>query len=425
MALLLWAFAAVRTPDRTIRVRLRDYALPLLCFAALVAWFVIQAAASVSPDLQHPAWQAAGQVLKMELDGRISADPQATFAALLRLLAYAVAFYLAMQFSASARRRRTLLTAICISGVGYSIYGLVIQFGGYDTILWYPRWSYHESLSATFVNRNSFATYAGLILLALLGLFCRRLERPGPQRANFDRGQYLNDLASRTWPLIVAMILVFMALLLSQSRGGLLACLLALPVLPYYAGARRGTLLLAGAGVVAMIAVLLLLGGRETLERLERGSPDDALSRVSLYTATIDGIQDRPWLGHGYGSFEASFPAYRTPAMFAAEQIVDKAHNSYLEFAFEAGLPALLIMLILLGAVIWRCLRAARFERHSATASRRALAAAILVGSHALVDFSVQIPAVAVLFATMLGMGVGAASVTATRPQTRSSTADY
>lgn len=372
-----------------------------------MAWFVVQVSTNTPPDWWHPVWHAAGAALERPLSGSISADPDATQTALLRLLSYGAAFFLAMQFAASSRRRRIMLIALAISGVSYSVYGLVIQFGGYDSILWYPRWSYHDSLSATFVNRNSFATYAGLIMLVLLGLLSRQLELPGRRSHQTDRGQMFNELAGRLWLVVIGLILVFMALLLSQSRGGLLACLIALPVLPCYAGARRRSFIVAGGGLALILAVVLVLGGSGTLQRLEQDGSQSTMSRASIYAAVIDGIETRPWLGHGYGSFETVFPAFRTPEMFKAQRVIDKAHNSYLEFVFEAGLPASAAMAALLAAIVWTCMRTARGERSSATASRRAIAAAVLVGSHALVDFSVQIPAVAIVFAALLGMGIG------------------
>lgn len=413
LALLLWTIGAVLKPERCLRVPLRRYLLPFCCMTVLTVWFSLQASTWLPMDWSHPAWTAAEAALGRSLDGSVSADPSQTRTALLRLLSYAAAFFLAMQFAASARRRRIMLIALALSGVGYATYGLVIQFGDYDTILWYPRWSYHDSLSATFVNRNSFATYAGLSLLVLLGLLSRQLELPERRRQSSDRGQLVNELATRLWPVVIGIILVFMALLLSQSRGGLLACLVALPLLPSYAAAHRRSFLIAGGAIAVILFVVLMLGGGGTLKRLEQDDSQSAMSRTAIYAAVLDGIAARPWLGHGYGTFETTFPAFRTPEMFKATRIVDKAHNSYLEFAFEAGLPATGAMAVLLVSLIWSCIATARRERHSATASRRAIAAAVLVGSHALVDFSVQIPAVAILFAALLGMGIGAPAGTA------------
>ena len=55
--------------------------------------------------------------------------------------------------------------------------------------------------------------------------------------------------------------------------------------------------------------------------------------------------------------------------------------------------------------LVLRCAGGVRLRRRDRVFSLVGLAAAILVGVHALVDFSAQIPAVAVTFATLLGLG--------------------
>ena len=417
-ALLVWILTASSAPRRNLRVPLHAYAFPVGCFVLLLVWFLLQISPLTPAAWHHPNWPAAARVLQQPVEGRISADPLSAEAAILRFLTYGAVFFLSMQLAASRRMRRRLLLAIAVSGVAYAVYGLIIQFGGYDHILWYPRWSYHESLSATFVNRNSFATYAGLVLLVLIGLLWQRVAAAphrGEGRAPNGKGQYLNDLAARAWPALIAIILVFMALLLTQSRGGLLACLLALPALPRYVGLRSRSTRLFGLGLAVLLVVVLLLGAGETWRRIDREGSQAALSRVEIYSAVVDGIAERPWLGHGYGSFESAFPQFRGPELLSAA-VVDKAHNSYLEFAFEAGLPATGVMLLMLAAILRQCYRGIAHHRRAASPQRCAIAATVLVGSHALVDFSVQIPAVAILFAALLGIGVGAGYGAASTP---------
>ncbi len=260
-ALLLWTIAATMAPRRAIGVPLRRYALPLGCFLTLVVWFLIQAMPITSNAWHHPVWQMARAALDRPVTGHISADPQGTLSQTVRFMSYGAAFFLAAHFSTSQRKRQRMLLTLALSGVGYATYGLVVHFGGYDSILWYPRWSYHDSLTATFVNRNSFATYAGLVILVLIGQLWRSVRKAqSVSGRSFEQGHRLNELAARTWPSVIGIIVVFMALLLTQSRGGLLACLLALVLLPSYSGLRQrfsGRLML---GLITILAVVFLLG---------------------------------------------------------------------------------------------------------------------------------------------------------------------
>jgi O-antigen ligase len=115
-------------------------------------------------------------------------------------------------------------------------------------------------------------------------------------------------------------------------------------------------------------------------------------------------IADRPGTGHGYGTYEQTFRLYqdRSAGLF----LVDKAHNTYLEHAAELGVPA--TVLLYLGPLILFlfCLRGVFMRRRGKIFPLLAVSATVLVAVHALVDFSLQIPAIAVTYAAILGMGV-------------------
>jgi O-antigen ligase len=85
---------------------------------------------------------------------------------------------------------------------------------------------------------------------------------------------------------------------------------------------------------------------------------------------------------------------------------VDLAHNDYLENILELGVPAAAVLYGMLLLLVWRCLRGVLRRRRDAIFPCAALGASALVGSHAAVDFSMQMPAVAVTYAVMIGLGV-------------------
>ena len=84
--------------------------------------------------------------------------------------------------------------------------------------------------------------------------------------------------------------------------------------------------------------------------------------------------------------------------------VYDKAHNSYLEFALEAGVPALVLMIGVLGGLTALSAHGIWKHRENRLFPCIGVAAAALVASHAVIDFSLQIPAVAVIFAVLLGI---------------------
>jgi O-antigen ligase len=127
-----------------------------------------------------------------------------------------------------------------------------------------------------------------------------------------------------------------------------------------------------------------------------------------VYWLTLGSITDRPMLGHGYGTFVDIFPMYRDRSI-SVEGFWEQAHNTYLEIFQGLGLVFGSMLLASVLLLVWRCVQGAMTRRENATMPRVAAAAAALVGIHSLVDFSLQIQAVALTFAAMLGAGVAQA----------------
>jgi O-antigen ligase len=85
----------------------------------------------------------------------------------------------------------------------------------------------------------------------------------------------------------------------------------------------------------------------------------------------------------------------------------DRAHDTYLQAAAELGLPAFAILaagiVIVIVAIVRGALR--REETHPAAVAAVAVAAA--TAFHSLVDFSLQIEAVGITAAVVIGAGLG------------------
>ena len=126
-----------------------------------------------------------------------------------------------------------------------------------------------------------------------------------------------------------------------------------------------------------------------------------AEERVAVFGNIQRGIGDNPALGFGYGTFADGFRLYDQNE---GAVHYDRAHNTWLENAFELGIPAALLLYGALAGVALTCWRGVRRRRRDWVYPATGVAAAVLVGTHAMVDVSVQIPAVAMLFALILGI---------------------
>jgi O-antigen ligase len=386
-----------------VRAAWSHHWLATCLYLLLMVWAGIQAVTWTPQSWHHPMWHAAAAALDTSLGGAISLDPASGAETVMRLLAYGGVFWLALQFCHSRRRTRMLFQAIAVSGFVYALYGLAVTLGGNETILWFERWAYHNSLTSTFVNRNSFATYAGLALISsftILFAGARHEEAPGL----FSRQgvmAFMDRFSNGGWIYALIMAVTAVALILSHSRAGIAASALGLVVF-FVALAIGGRLVgralaVYGAVVVAAAVVIILVAGQaaegvdRSVEREERGV---------LFAYTLDAIEEYPVEGSGLGTWSEVFRLHRDDTLVRGYQ---RAHNSYLEWASEMGLPATVLMVVTLLGLGVICLRGVRKRRKDQAFPAAGVAAGVLVASHSAVDFSLQIPAVAVVFAAMLG----------------------
>lgn len=415
LLLVAWAVLALRD-GRLVRATGPRAWVPAGLFLVVVAWFGFQASGLGPEAWHHPLWPKAAAALGEPLRSAISVAPGDTVTALMRLMAYGGIFWLALQFGRRDEDALVLIRSVAIAATVYAAYGLVVEFSGAETILWFDKWAYRGALTATFVNRNSFASYAGLGLIAAFGLMLRELRHAG----DGSLAERLNERAPAVTGWLVALLILGTALLLTKSRAGFAATALGLAVYILVYGARSGggwrrrLAGLAGLGVAAGLVIAISGGG--TLERIDREGVDSLGARLWLQERTLAAAADAPLTGHGYGTFASFFQAYRDTE-HGGRRAIGKAHNSYLEMLAEAGLPA---TGVLLGLVAWLAFALAtgvRRRRRNATYPAIGLGALTLAAAHSWFDFSLQIPAVAAAFA--LTLGTVYAQSWSTRPRRR------
>jgi O-antigen ligase len=245
---------------------------------------------------------------------------------------------------------------------------------------------------ATFLNPNSAAGFLNLLW-------------PIPAAIVVAGG------GSRRW---TGLLMAFMAVLvfavgMDGSRAAAIGALVALMVI-VFAGrcfnARWRTILtvagvVIGALVAAHIANLFGFGGRGDglAGRLASlGDPGEAgSSRWPIWRATWSLIQEAPWLGHGPGTFYQAYAAHRLPADGTAGFF---AHNDYLQYFAERGLPGLLLLLALAGSCAWLYVRGVR-DRARVTAPVMLIAAAAALASaavHALFSYNLHVMPFVIVF---------------------------
>ena len=383
--------------------RLWWVALP---FAAVLLWAFGQTLATVPVAWPHPLWGEAARALGGPVGASISLDPELTRIAILRLACYGGVFWLAVQLGRERSRAREALVAVAVAGIVYAVYGLLVHFAGWERILWLEKWAYPGDLTATFVNRNAYGAYAGLGMVCCMAGFVHALRSLGSGK---PLGIYdlTETVLVRAMPFLVGAVIIGTALLLSHSRGAFVSTGVALLVLMAAAKVSRlvrpRAALVLGAVIVTIGFGVLGLSGEGTVERLAATSAQPDV-RPDLYRLTAVAIADAPLTGFGFGTFLPAFRIYRDTSL-SAPTVWDFAHNVYLETAMDIGLPGAALLYLSLIAATLACLRGLMVRRRDHIYPVVGLSAATLVGGHALVDFSAQMPAVAATLALLLGVG--------------------
>jgi len=378
-----------------------------LAFAGVAGWAYLQMQPVPVAEWVHPAWSVLEPFGIEPLDGRgsgaVSLDVDLTRDALMRLLGYIGAFVIAFVLARDSEAARRLLLVVFWTATAVSAYGLIVVFSGMELVLLTEKTAYRGVVTGTFVNRNSFATYANLgIVIGVVWLFELFLRDLGKRDFRVLLRELLEGLFAKRGIVLVALLVLASASLLSQSRGGFLslaAALLTILLLVFLlTKPRLLALAIATPLVLGSIWGLVALSGGAVLERFEQGSD----IRLEIWSVTAEMIEDRFWLGHGYGTYEPAFYAYRDERF---SLVIDKAHNTYLEHATELGVPA--TVLLYTGALLlfYACVRGVFQRRRDKIYALIAVAASVLVAVHAVFDFSLQIPAIAVIYATIMGVG--------------------
>lgn len=347
----------------------------------------------------------------------ISFDPFETRLEALRLLALACALALLLRYTDSLRRLRALAYTVIGVGVGSAIFGLLRQVAQRGAQGFLLAGLQPDAGYAQFINKNHFAFLAELTLGLLAGLIVV---------GGVARGRSLIYLALA--------VPVWAALVLSNSRGGVLALLCQIIFLALNfrqrpprqqqsdaPQARRTPsrtlgplvrLALACALVLSIVVGIIWVGGDPLAERFgavrqelsaEAADPSQA-GRSGIWRATWRLCLAHPFVGVGFGGYWMAITAYHDGSGALVPQ---QAHNDYLELWASGGLVAL----VLAGWFIYLFVSRARQQLADLDPFRRAVALGAATGLfgvavHSLVDFGLHLTGIALVAVALVALAI-------------------
>jgi O-antigen ligase len=392
----------------------RPLALVVLCFLVVVAMGILQISPAVPASWTADLYRRAAEALGHPIAAVISVNADASRAILIKIAACGAVFAMARTTCRSPARAKLLLVIFLVSATLVTTYGLVMQATngscytfGYSKRpdLAPPGRQYTCALSGTFINSNSYAAFAGMVLVVALGLVLAR-DRAGKPRDLADAGGLAAWLTGARAVYLAVSLLLFGGLLLSESRAGfgatVLGCILLSALLLRGRWPSRPAIAWVMVGAILVAAVLALVTGSAFFSKMGKLSEEDVVSRFRVWQVVIAAIRQAPWLGWGLGSFPDLYSLLQPPDLQFPN---DKAHSTPLEWVMEIGMPGALGVFAMIAIPLGVCLRGCWRRRTDRYLPAVAFAGALVPMLHSSIDFSLQMPAIGLMVAALLGMG--------------------
>lgn len=211
----------------------------------------------------------------------------------------------------------------------------------------------HDRLSGTIGNPIFLATYLFFHVFIAIWL----AERAYREHARF-------------WPYALAGVFDLAIILLTQTRGALLALVASLTILSLYVafgGSRRARIAVYGmwacavifAGVFWLTHTYAVWRSVPILSRIaQEGFSAD--NRLIAWRAGLMAFTERPVMGFGWNNFYVAFNAHYDPRLLRSgfsETFFDRPHNVFIQFLVETGVLGFAAYIFLFALIFYRVRR--------------------------------------------------------------------
>ncbi|MFS8084222.1 MAG: O-antigen ligase family protein [Acidobacteriota bacterium] len=335
----------------------------------------------------------------------LSADPYSTLLFAIQLTALTLVFLLLRRYTSSKARLRGLIYVIIGVGLASALFGIVRQSLQHTPGFFLPALPVGGRGFGQFINRNHFALLLEMSLGLTLGLIVGEVGRH-----------------RRILILLPIAVLLWVALIYSNSRGGILASLCQLlflgvlldPVrhLTDHRGEvetswKRFRNLAGGLAVRIFLMGCLIglvaygvgwVGGEPVVSNFQNAASDFSQqemenntnsSRKEIWSATWQMIKANPLAGLGFGGYWVGITRYHHAS---GEITPQQAHNDYLELIASGGLIACLLGIWFGASIVKKARERLRSpDPYYRAACLGALAGMFGVAVHSFVDFGLHI----------------------------------
>lgn len=361
---------------------------------------------TLSPHVYEmlPLWNPGDGQTTLGSWQTLSLVPETTRQSLTLLVSGVLLFVVTIQRIRRVSDVERIIRWLAISVAVMAGFGIVQFLTSNGKFFWFyehPYSSTDECVKGAFTNRNHFAQFIALGFGAILW-WCYADEKKGKvrtsQRAGFRNQNPDASVKSALKTLLVP--LCVMAVLMSVSRGGLIAllvsCVAALFLL-LNAGkvSKRTFALLAGTGLIVFLG-LSIYGYDMLANRFEgKYSLTSLEGRSQLWAAACKGFGDHVFCGTGLSSHSSVYPMYLLPHPgIDPNSTYTHAENGYIQLALETGAFGLGLALTTMALCFYWCAAALSKpeDRRNALCFVGILPALLANAVHSCVDFVWYVP---------------------------------
>ncbi|WP_278381531.1 O-antigen ligase family protein [Pseudoalteromonas distincta] len=351
----------------------------------------------------------------------VSVDPFQTKQMLIKTSFMILFCWLLFIYCNTEKRIKNLIYAIISAGVFQALYATYLNLSP-DIISPLFGYKHTDRAIGTFTYSNFLANFLALCLCLGIGVLVSELKR-----STSDYKQTLKQTL-RAWTEIllsskiilrISLIIIIVALILTRSRMGNSAFFIALMVVSllaffiYRQKPKAFKLLI----VSFFIIDLIIIGAIFDVEKVKQRISETSISsetRDEVVRDSIPLILDKPLLGSGGGTFYTAFPAYQSEPYSG---YYDNAHNDYVQFAVELGIPVTTALGALVLYCLWLCVKTMR-KRKTALYQGVSFGCAVAITDmllHSSVDYSLQAGANSMLFMLILCLAILSNNLPASR----------
>lgn len=331
----------------------------------------------------------------------ISLDAPSTARAVARLLALGSTLFVALELGRLEAPRQRLFAVQALAGLSVALTGLGHLLASAESLFGLHHFAATLNLLTPFGNTNHLAAYVALSATIALGLALGVKSRD----------------AAISWATVA--FICGVAVFLSYSRGGIVTfvatwALVAAAMLAQRGGGIRSVIPWVLIGSTVLFAGLLafeqLVARAETVNTVEKLRA----TKVELWPMLWAGEANAWQLGMGAGAFELGFARWQTEQL---DVTFTHPENVVLQCLADWGLPLTCAMLIFAVIIV----RRAWLSVYSMPIERTVLLAVVGAILHDLFDFALELQALALSAAVMVGLvvGAGAASASLAREERR------